>query len=60
MTSKHVQYQVFIAPGQMSHTVPEDIYAASVVAAESLYNQEKASVFGFPFADPVVEDLSAP
>ena len=52
--------QVFTAPGQMSHTVPEDIYAASVVAVESLYNQEKASVFGLPFADPVLEDLSAP
>ena len=52
---------MFIAPGQMSRTLPEDIYAASVVAAaESLYNQEKASVFGFPFADPVLEDLSAP
>ena len=56
MCSTHV----FIAPGQMSRTVPEDIYAASVVAAESLYNQEKASVFGLPFADPVLKDLSAP
>lgn len=55
---------VFVAvePSKASveETEAEDIYAASVVAAESLYNQEKASVFGLPFADPVLEDLSAP
>ena len=48
----------------MSHsktnTVPEGIYvasaAAAAAAAESLHNQEKASGFGFPFADPALED----